>query len=207
MKRRQVWRPAPEAADLRQMLVVQTSRSAGRPSKNVAGLETRTRGMYRQKRVEHTIVPRGKTPEPRAKTLAIHVVWTVYRTWLPGGERGHWSPLLDFYGRLVRAGHQLHIADGATRETAGILAKGEPVDLRESDQRLVAQTVGEVIQGGPEVGVIRGVPASPWTVHITMSVFVGTVRRFWHAGNPWFPSEKLPAAKITPATLRRLGGQ
>lgn len=37
-------------------------------------------------------------------TIGIHLVWTSYGTWLPGDDRGHWSPLFDFYGHLVERG-------------------------------------------------------------------------------------------------------
>lgn len=51
-------------------------------------------------------------------TLAIHLVWTTYGTWLPGDDRGSWSPLLDLYGHLKTARHQLSAGDENTRRLA-----------------------------------------------------------------------------------------
>ena len=103
--------------------------------------------------------------EFHANTRAIHVVWTTFLTWLPGDERGHWSPLLDFYGRLIRDGHRLNIADETTRTTARRLAKGPAVSLRQSEVAVVADTIAEVLRGGLTVGAVGGVPAAAWTAH------------------------------------------
>ena len=51
-------------------------------------------------------------------TLAIHFIWTTYGTWLPGDERGHWSPLYDLYGKIQAAGNRLNLPDEWTREVA-----------------------------------------------------------------------------------------
>ncbi|MHB1767040.1 MAG: transposase [Phycisphaerae bacterium] len=106
-----------------------------------------------------------KSGETRIKTLAIHTVWTTYLTWLPGDKRGHWSPLFDLYGGLLRNGHQLNMGDEGTRKTAANLATGKPKYLRDSEIDLAAQTIAEVIRGGSAVGVANGVPAAAWTVY------------------------------------------
>ena len=103
--------------------------------------------------------------ETHTKTLAIHTVWTTYLTWLPGDKRGHWSPLFDLYGGLLRNGHQLNMGDEGTRKTAANLATDKPKYLRDSDIDLAAQTVAEVIRGGPAAGVANGIPAAAWTVY------------------------------------------
>ena len=51
-------------------------------------------------------------------TVGIHLVWTAYGTWLPGDDRGHWSPLYQFYGDVIERGGQLNRADLTTREYA-----------------------------------------------------------------------------------------
>ena len=106
-----------------------------------------------------------KSGETRTKTLAIHTVWTTYLTWLPGDKRGHWSPLFDLYGGLLRDGHQLNMGDEGTRKMAANLATGKPKYLRGSEIAMAAQTIAEVIRGGSAVGVANGVPAAAWTVY------------------------------------------
>ena len=71
-------------------------------------------------------------------TRGIHVIWSTYGTWLPGDPRGHWSPLFDFYGRLVREGHQLNLPDPATHRYASGLMKRPEKLLTEDDQDAVA---------------------------------------------------------------------
>jgi REP element-mobilizing transposase RayT len=44
-------------------------------------------------------------------TLATHIISTTHGTWLPGDDRGHWSPLFNLYGQLTRDGHQLNMPD------------------------------------------------------------------------------------------------
>jgi hypothetical protein len=51
-------------------------------------------------------------------TTAIHIVFTTYGTWLPGDDRGHWSPLFNLYGHLLRAGHRLNMSDEITADVA-----------------------------------------------------------------------------------------
>ena len=106
-----------------------------------------------------------KYSQNTSRTHAMHVVWTTYRSWLPGDSRGHWSPLLDFYGRLVQRGHRLNVADDITRRAAGAIAHGSARYLAQGDMILAANTIGEVIRGGPEVGTAAGKPAAQWTVY------------------------------------------
>jgi hypothetical protein len=112
-----------------------------------------------------TILARNDDLEFHVNTRAIHVVWITYLTWLPGDARGHWSPLMDFYGRLIHAGHQLNIADDGTLATARHLAKGPAISLRESEVAVVADTIAEVLRGGLTVGAVGGLPAAAWTAH------------------------------------------
>jgi REP element-mobilizing transposase RayT len=77
---------------------------------------------------------------------AIHVIWTTYMTWPPGDPRGHWSPLFDFYGHLIDDGHHLNIADPTTLTHAIGLAKEPPKVLAPDEQRIVAETIGEVLR-------------------------------------------------------------
>ena len=112
-----------------------------------------------------TIGGMRESVETWGRTLAIHTVWTTYLSWLPGDQRGHWSPLFDFYGQLVRDGHQINAGDEATRQAAISMAKGQPKYLRDAEINLLAASVAENIGGGPQVGVAGGVPAAAWTVY------------------------------------------
>ncbi len=75
-------------------------------------------------------------------TRGIHVIWTTYGTWLPGYRRGHWSALLDLYGRLKRAGHQLNMSDTETHSRARSLMKDAPKELTINDIQIVADILG-----------------------------------------------------------------
>jgi hypothetical protein len=68
-------------------------------------------------------------------TVAIHIIFTTYGTWLPGDDRGHWSPLFDFYGHLIRTGHQLNMSDEVTSQIARASLTEPPklLDLAERD--------------------------------------------------------------------------
>lgn len=76
----------------------------------------------------------------------IHVIWTTYMTWPPGDARGHWSPLFDFYGHLVKQGHKLNLPNQTTLSRATALAKEPPRVLTPDDQRIVADTIGDVLR-------------------------------------------------------------
>ncbi|MCH8316282.1 MAG: transposase [Planctomycetes bacterium] len=91
------------------------------------------------------------------RTCAIHVVWTTYGTWLPGDARGHWSPLLDFYGRLKRAGHQLNLADPETHRHARSIMKEPAKTLCENDSQIVAGEIGRQLS--------PGMPGAMWNIH------------------------------------------
>lgn len=73
-------------------------------------------------------------------TLATHLIWTTYGTWLPGdpGKPGHWSPLFDLYGRLVCSGHRLNVPDATTYEHALQRMTEPPKCLRDNESDLVA---------------------------------------------------------------------
>jgi len=104
-------------------------------------------------------------PQTWGNTLAIHTVWTTYLSWLPGDDRGHWSPLIDFYGQLVREGHRINAGSEATRQAAIRQAKGQPKTLCETDIKLLAASIEEVARGGPAAGVAGGAPAAAWTIY------------------------------------------
>ena len=91
------------------------------------------------------------------RTCAIHVVWTTYGTWLPGDARGHWSPLLDFYGRLKRAGHQLNLADPETHRHARSIMKEPAKRLTGNDSQVVAGEIGRQLS--------PGMPGAMWKIH------------------------------------------
>ena len=78
-------------------------------------------------------------------TWGIHVVWTCYMTWPPGDERGHWSPLLDLYGRLRRAGHQLNMPDEIPRARAKADANETKKILTQAESDVVAAAIGKYI--------------------------------------------------------------
>jgi hypothetical protein len=75
-------------------------------------------------------------------TRGIHLIWTTYGTWLPGDDRGHWSPLFDFYGQLVRAGHQLNLPDPTTQRIAASRMVDPPKTLTEAEREVVAGVLG-----------------------------------------------------------------
>ena len=79
-------------------------------------------------------------------TVAIHAIWTTYLTWLPGDDRGHWSALFDLYGRLLEKGHKLNLPDKETQRRAVELAKEPERVLTSLDQKIVADTIGEVLR-------------------------------------------------------------
>ena len=75
-------------------------------------------------------------------TLAIHVVWTTYGTWLPGNVRGHWSPLYDIYGNIRESGGKLNVPDQITRRRAAELMKESPLVLGQEEISIVADELG-----------------------------------------------------------------
>jgi REP element-mobilizing transposase RayT len=78
-------------------------------------------------------------------TVAIHTIWTTYGTWLPGDPRGHWSPLFDFYGRLIERGDKLNIPDRVTHDFARSELKEQEKVLSAHDREIVAQTIGSTL--------------------------------------------------------------
>ncbi len=82
-----------------------------------------------------------------ASTVGIHLIWTAYGTWLPGdpSKPGHWSPLFDMYGRLIRAGHRLNLPHAPTYARARSLMNEPPKVLDEAEQAIVADVIGSHI--------------------------------------------------------------
>jgi hypothetical protein len=83
------------------------------------------------------------TEDRTMPTLAIHLVWTAYGTWLPGDPRGHWSPLFDLYGRLAQRGGRLGLPDAVTRQVALSQLKESPKVLTPEEITAVAACIGE----------------------------------------------------------------
>jgi REP element-mobilizing transposase RayT len=79
-------------------------------------------------------------------TVGIHLIWTTYGTWLPGDDRGHWSPLLDCYGSIVEAGGKLNREDLTTLEIARELMKEPPKILDAEEQSIVAAKLGDIVR-------------------------------------------------------------
>jgi len=91
-------------------------------------------------------------------TCGIHLVSTTYRTWLPGDDRGHWSPLLDFYGALRERGHRLRVGDPITRQRGeGIADEPEKV-LSPREVQTVADTIGALITSPHSPPLVAGRP-------------------------------------------------
>jgi hypothetical protein len=78
-------------------------------------------------------------------TRGIHLVSTTYGTWPPGDARGHWSPLLDFYGRLRERGHRLRLGDSETLHRATDIAHEPEKVLSSHEIQLVADTIGALV--------------------------------------------------------------
>ena len=89
----------------------------------------------------------GNTSEDHTTihTRAIHIISTTYRTWPPGDDRGHWSPLFDFYGHLKEKGHHLRLPDPDTRHYADQFADEPEMVLSPNAVRTVAQTFGSLL--------------------------------------------------------------
>lgn len=79
-------------------------------------------------------------------TVGIHLIWTTYGTWLPGDDRGHWSPLFDCYGSILAAGGQLNRADLSTRQIAREMMKESAKVLDVEEQGIVAATLGDIVR-------------------------------------------------------------
>lgn len=80
------------------------------------------------------------------RTVGIHLIWTTYGTWLPGDERGQWSPLLDFYGKLIERGGKLNRADLVTYEHALEQMKEPGKVLTDEEIGVVAETLGALVR-------------------------------------------------------------
>ena len=79
-------------------------------------------------------------------TVGIHLIWTTYGTWLPGDDRGHWSPLFDFYDHLIERGGKLNRPDLVTHERAIERMKESPKTLSEIEMTTAAETLGALVQ-------------------------------------------------------------
>ena len=94
-------------------------------------------------------------------TIATHLIWTTYGTWLPGDDRGHWSPLFDMYGHLLKKGHRLNIPDETTQRRALAAMKEPPKSLNGQEAAITADVIGKIIDGIP---VGRFTPGKPGAI-------------------------------------------
>lgn len=78
-------------------------------------------------------------------TVGIHLIWTTYGTWLPGDDRGHWSPLFDLYDRLIERGGKLNRPDLLTHERALERMKESPKILNDDEIATMAETIGTLV--------------------------------------------------------------
>jgi REP element-mobilizing transposase RayT len=76
-------------------------------------------------------------------THGIHLIWTTYGTWLPGDDRGHWSPLFDLYGSIREQGGQLNSPDEITRTRSGATLTEAAKRLTEEEIAVVASELGQ----------------------------------------------------------------
>jgi hypothetical protein len=76
--------------------------------------------------------------------LGVHLVSTTYGTWLPGDERGHWSPVVGPDGRLVYPVGGPNPGDPATHQRAQEWLKFAPVVWTPAEQAVVARAFGDV---------------------------------------------------------------
>ncbi len=83
----------------------------------------------------------------RGPTIRIHLIWTTYGTWLPGDpdKPGHWSAMFDACGHVIRAGGRLNEPDATSLHHAQQQMKEPPKTLSFQEQRVVAQTIGELV--------------------------------------------------------------
>jgi hypothetical protein len=83
--------------------------------------------------------------------LGVHWAWSTYGTWLPGDERGHWSPLFDLYRRISERGGKLNVPDAMSVRRALQLCKESPRLLDDVEQRIVADVIGKLIRPPADV--------------------------------------------------------
>ncbi len=64
-------------------------------------------------------------------------------TWLPGDRRGHWSPMLDMYGRLRATGHRINLPDAVTAKHARETAVDPPKLLTPAERVVVGHELSQ----------------------------------------------------------------
>jgi REP element-mobilizing transposase RayT len=104
-------------------------------------------------------------------TVGIHLVWTSYGTWLPGDDRGHWSPLYDMYGKVVDGGGKLQMPDPTTRAFSRRRMNEPPMILTPADVQAVADELGDLLSK-PDSPTVYAATIEPTHVHL----LVGPVR-------------------------------
>ncbi len=116
-------------------------------------------------------------------TVGIHLIWTCKGTWLPGDERGHWSPLFDMYGRLRAGGHQLQIPDQVTHQRAIELSKESPKTLANDEVDIVASAFAKCLAPnvdaqGRSLPVAHACAIEPTHVHLLVGAVREDIDRF-----------------------------
>jgi REP element-mobilizing transposase RayT len=81
-------------------------------------------------------------------TVGIHLIWTTYGTWLPGDERGHWSPLFDLYGGVLERGGKLQLPDEDSRNRSKSLMTEGPFVMNDADMQIVANEMSRHVFDG-----------------------------------------------------------
>jgi hypothetical protein len=92
-------------------------------------------------------------------TKGIHFIWTTYGTWLPGDDRGHWSPLFDLYGRIRVDGDQLNESDATTRKISQIKMENPEKTLSDAEREMLAELLGRLLKE-PRGGIMPDIYAA-----------------------------------------------
>ena len=74
------------------------------------------------------------------KTIGYHVVKTAYGLWLPGDDRGSWSPKWDVELGLIEP-HQLHQRDPVRKRMAAERMLHDPVRMSNAMINAVAESL------------------------------------------------------------------
>ena len=108
-------------------------------------------------------------------TVGTHIIWSAYGTWLPGDDRGHWSPLYDVYGMIVERGGKLQMPDSTTRAFARQRMNEPPMILSPEDVQTVADEFAELVSK-PGAPAVYAATIEPTHVHL----LIGPVREDLH---------------------------
>jgi REP element-mobilizing transposase RayT len=107
-------------------------------------------------------------------TVGIHLVWTCYGTWLPGDDRGHWSPLFDFYDHVIERGGKLNRADLLTHEHSRERMKESAKILDAQEMAVVVEQFAALLQE-PDQPRVYAAAIEPTHVHLLFGPVVEPV--------------------------------